>query len=376
MHKLEKIKKELNSYFLERREEIDIALTSILANEHTVFLGNPGVAKSQLIRAIASHINAEYFEKLITRFTTEDELFGPLSIKELKDNDKFVRKTSGYLPTAEIAFLDEVFKANSSILNALLSIINERIYHNGDKVEKVPLISLFGASNELPEENELLAFYDRFLFRKVVRGIRSYENLINLVYLEEDYKAKTKITIKELKKMQEKARKVDIDGVVGYLVDIRKKLYQNHIYISDRRFKKSVKVVKCFAYLNGKKEAEIEDLEILRHIFWEYIDDILIVSKIIFNITNKYAEQVLDKAEIIKNLKNELKYIDIKKVGECKKDYNKLIEILCKMAHIRLELKKIRNEAVINKRKTDFIDEVIKETDDFNMYIEGILNEI
>lgn len=91
---------------------------------------------------------------------------------------------------------------------------------------------------------------------------------------------------------------------------------------------------------NGRREAEIEDLEILRHIFWDDIDDILIVSKVIFDITNKYAEQVLDKAEIIKNLKNELKYIDIKKIGECKKDYNKLIEILCKMAYIRLELKK------------------------------------
>jgi len=102
----------------------------------------------------------------------------------------------------------------------------------------------------------------------------------------------------------------------------------------------------------------------------------LIVSKVIFDITNKYAEQVLDKVEIIKNLKNELKYKDIKKIGECKKDYNKLIEILCKMAYIRLELKKIRNEALINKRKTDFIDEVIKETDEFNNYVEGILNEL
>ncbi|ACX73048.1 ATPase associated with various cellular activities AAA_5 [Methanocaldococcus vulcanius M7] len=376
MKKIEKIRWELNSYFLERREEVDVALTSILANEHVVFLGNPGVAKSQLIRAVASHVNADYFEKLITRFTTEDELFGPLSIKELKDNDRFVRKTSGYLPTAEIAFLDEVFKANSSILNALLSIINERLYHNGDRIEKVPLISLFGASNELPEENELLAFYDRFLFRKTIKGIKNYENLKKLVKLDENYKPKTKISVKDVLKMQEKAKKVEIDGIIDYLIDIKKKLSQNHIYISDRRFKKSVKAVKCFAYLNGKKEAEVEDLDILRHVYWEDIEDILIVSKVVFDITNKYADQVLEKAEIIKNLKNELKYIDINKIGECKKDYNKLIEILCKMARIRLELKKIKNEAKLKKRKTDFIDEIIKETDEFNNYIEGILNEM
>ncbi|WP_456471642.1 AAA family ATPase [Methanocaldococcus sp.] len=372
---LNKIREELNSYFLEREEEIDVALTSLLAKEHTLFLGQPGTGKSQLIRAIASHINAKYFEKLITKFTTEDEIFGPISIKELKDNDRIYRKTKNFLPDAEIAFLDEIFKANSSILNSLLTIMNERLFYNGDVVEKTPLISLFGASNELPN-NELYAFYDRFLFRKVVEGIKGYDNLIKLINLNEEYEAKTKINIKYIKKLQNKALDVDISDVVGYLIDIKKKLEQNHIYISDRRFKKAVKAIKCYSFLRGNKVADIEDLEILKYIFWEDVDDILIVSKIIYNLINKYSERVLELLDIIEDLKKELRYINIEKIGECRKDYNMLIELLSKMAKIRLELKKLRNEAVSTKKSTKLIDKALKETEEFDRYIKVILNEL
>ncbi|MDK2789600.1 MAG: MoxR-like ATPase [Methanothermococcus sp.] len=377
MNAIQKIRNELNSYFLERKEEIDIALTSILANEHCIFLGNPGVAKSQLIRAISSHISdADYFEKLITRFSTEDELFGPLSIKELKDNDRFIRKTENYMPDAEIVFLDEIFKANSSILNALLSIINERIYHNGDEVQRAPLISLFGASNELPEENGLFAFYDRFLFRKIVKNINNRENLKKLVYLDEDYKPKTKITVEDIKKLQKEVEKVNIDGIVDYLLDIKMKLNHHNIFISDRRLKKSIKAIKSYALLNGKKEADENDLEILRHIFWDEVEDYLTVSKVIFECSNSYSQKALEKKEILDNLKKELKYINTKKIKNCGKDYNKLIEMLCKVGYIKLELKKMRNEALSNGKSSEVIDNILNDCKEFDKIIEGLLNEL
>ena len=370
---LEKIREELNSYFLERREEIDIALTSILANEHTVFLGNPGVAKSQLIRAIASHINAKYFEKLITRFTTEDELFGPLSIKELKDNDRFVRKTSGYLPTAEIAFLDEVFKANSSILNALLSIINERIYHNGDRIEKVPLISLFGASNELPEENELLAFYDRFLFRKVVKGIRSYENLSKLIDLDEEYKPKTIIDIEDVKEMQKEALKVDISNIKEDLIKIKLSLESEGIRISDRRFKKSVKAVKCFAYLNGKEKADENDLDILRHIYWNEPDEFFKVSVEIFKISNHFAGFALEQREILDSLMNEIKKINKDRIKLGGIEYRKCLEILGKLNSMSITLKDVKNKAIEANKPYELVEDVLKEVEGFKKYVEELL---
>ncbi|WP_423792601.1 AAA family ATPase [Methanocaldococcus indicus] len=370
---LQKIREELNNYFIERREEIDIALTSLLCSEHTIFLGNPGTAKSQLIRAISSHFNAKYFEKLITRFTTEDELFGPLSIKELKDNDRFVRKTDNYLPTAEIAFLDEVFKANSSILNSLLTIINERIYHNGDRIEKVPLISLFSASNELPEENELLAFYDRFLFRKVVRNIKAFDDLMKLLDLSEEYKPKTKMSIDELKNLQKEVEKVDISSIKKDIINIKFALENEGITISDRRLKKSVKAVKSYAYLNGKDKADVNDLDILRHIFWNEPDEFFKVSVEVFKISNHYEGFALEQREILDNLVSEFKKIDKDRLGLGGIEYRKCLEILGKLNSMLLSLKNAKNKAIENEKPHNLIDDVIREVEGFKKYIENIL---
>ncbi|AEF96012.1 AAA family ATPase [Methanotorris igneus] len=370
---LQEIRRELNDYFLERREEIDIALTALIANEHCIFLGNPGVAKSQLIRAIASHINANYFEKLITRFSTEDELFGPLSIKELKENDRFVRKTENYLPNAEIAFLDEIFKANSSILNALLSIMNERIYHNGDVIQKVPLISLFGASNELPEENELLAFYDRFLFRKKVDRIKSMLNLEKLIDLNENYKPKTTMDIDEIKKLREKIEKVDISNIKRYLIDIKMTLENEGIYISDRRFKKSVKAVKAYAFLNGKDNADENDLDILRHIYWDEPNEFYKVSITIFKISNHFSGFALEQREILDALMGELKKINKDRLPLGGIEYRKVLEILGKINSIAITLKDVKRKAEENGKPSEFVEEVLKEAEGLKNYVEGLL---
>ena len=166
--KLRKIREELQQMFLERAELIDGALAALLSAQHVMIVGPPGTAKSMLADELCRRIEgASYFQWLLTKFTTPEELFGAVSLKALEADD-YRRVTSHKLPEAHIAFLDEVFKASSSILNAILSIINERLFHNGRQVTAVPLLSLFGASNELPEDDELLALYDRFLLRFVV----------------------------------------------------------------------------------------------------------------------------------------------------------------------------------------------------------------
>ncbi|MEW6466701.1 MAG: AAA family ATPase [Pseudomonadota bacterium] len=153
------------SGLVEREAAAKAALLACLAGENVLLIGPPGTAKSMLARRIAEASGGDYFEYLLTKFTTPDELFGPLSIAELKA-DRFWRKTEGYLPTATIAFLDEVFKASSSILNALLSLMNERVFHNGSERVATPLRAIIGATNELPTgQEELAALYDRFLVR-------------------------------------------------------------------------------------------------------------------------------------------------------------------------------------------------------------------
>src|SRR5580704_4050168 len=165
LSKLSSIREELNHLFLERTDLIDGALCALLSASHVLMIGPPGTAKSMLADELCRRIDgANYFQWLLTKFSTPEEIFGAVSLKSLEQDD-YRRVTDHKLPEAHIAFLDEIFKANSSILNALLTLINERLFHNGRERLSVPLITLFGASNELPDEEELTALYDRFMLR-------------------------------------------------------------------------------------------------------------------------------------------------------------------------------------------------------------------
>ena len=169
--RLQRLLAELEHGLLERGATVRLCLLAALAGEHVLLIGPPGTAKSELARRLhRAFADAPYFERLLTRFSTPEELFGPLSLKALED-DRYERLTAGYLPTAGIAFLDEVFKANSAILNALLTLLNEREFDNGAGRTRTPLVSVVGATNEVPVDESLAAFHDRFLLRVPVTPV-------------------------------------------------------------------------------------------------------------------------------------------------------------------------------------------------------------
>src|SRR5688572_17126082 len=167
------IRRELDQKFLAKEEIIRLMLVAAIAGEHMVLIGPPGTAKSALIRAFARLIDARYFEYLLTRFSEPNELFGPVDIQSFRSGS-YRRVVSNMLPEAEIVFLDEAFKANSAILNSLLTLLNERRFNNGAQLMKVPLISLFAASNEVPSSDNLDAIFDRFLLRVHSDNLDSY----------------------------------------------------------------------------------------------------------------------------------------------------------------------------------------------------------
>ena len=291
--KIEKNLEILNNGLVGKEKVMKMGLLSILSGENMILVGPPGTAKSEIsrrLREILADTDSEtYFEYLFTKFTTPEEIFGPLSIKQLQ-NDKFERNTEGYMPSSRIVFLDEIFKANSSILNTLLTILNERVFHNGLKREKTPLISLIGASNELPFENdELTALYDRFLIRVVVGYVSDdeIEMLLDIKETDMEIPAEIKFTESDLNEIRNESEKVRVTfGIKKTIMQIRQEYNKifaedNHEIISDRKLVKMVKLLKISAYLNGRDKVDFSDLMLLTNCLWNNPENIEKVTKLV-----------------------------------------------------------------------------------------------
>ena len=254
---LQTIEAELGATLIERTDTIRLALIAVVARQHMVILGPPGTAKSNLINAIGAHVatpaggGLSRFIWLMTKSTTPDDLFGPVSVAAFK-RDQYLRITTNKLPEAQLVFLDEIFKSNSAILNALLTITNERAFDNGPTRQTVPLISMFGASNELPQGDDLGALWDRFLVRDVVQYVSDggFAKLIRLT--NSALTTPTTISEGDLLAAQVDAQSVQVpDDVLTGIEQLRRDLGSQGIVPSDRRWMQSFDALRANAYLVG-----------------------------------------------------------------------------------------------------------------------------
>lgn len=294
LDKLIKIIRELKSDFYERDEVVEGSVCALITSNHVLILGPPGTAKSQLSNELCSRITgAQYFHWLLTKFTTPEEIFGSISLKGL-ENDEYRRITTHKFPESHIAFLDEIFKASSSILNSLLTAINERIFFNGTEKYMIPLISLFAASNELPaDDDELDALYDRFMLRYAVGYIKEDFRFLKMVQGVKSDTEKTRISMEELIEIRDMMKDVEIPSSIYKIVlKIRNELGRKGILLSDRRYKNSFDLIKANALLKSKTQVNEDHLKILEHILWRDPDEIAEVKSVIYKCLYGYREKL------------------------------------------------------------------------------------
>jgi len=286
--RLRQVAQVLQSQFIGKDEIIRLMSVAVVAGEHCVLVGPPGTAKSALIRTMSQLLQANYFEYLLTRFTEPNELFGPVDINAFREG-RYRRNTEGMLPVAEIVFLDEIFKSNSAILNALLTLLNERKFVSGSETIECPLISVFGASNEVPTDENLGAIFDRFLLRVRSDNLDAYHfNELLLRGIDWEVRQLKGDKLQPLVAAQElialrKSFGQQMDFSDEFLSTYKGLVFQvraEGISLSDRRTIKLLKLFAASAYLDGRNQADTSDFFILKHI-WNNHDQAALLDAIV-----------------------------------------------------------------------------------------------
>jgi MoxR-like ATPase len=318
-----KIEAEINTTFPGRKPAVRAMVLALLAKEHAFLLGPPGTAKSAMCRNLADRITgANYFEAALSRTRLAEAVLGPINLPELKNTGSFRRKTAGYLPTAHIAFLDELGYMSPVLGHDLLAIMNERVYHevddNGRSAQPTPLMTCFAAGNSTPEEesDDARALWDRILFRVPVNYLNRGADFTNMLNSDINVDSKTGITLDDLHLAHKEIDEVIVgSAILDNLLQVRADLSNKSsaantgygLIFSDRRWKASIKALKAAAWLNGRQQVITADLMELTSVLWSDPQDIPTLQKVLLTYADAEGDKIM---KIQDNLKEMLKSIE------------------------------------------------------------------
>ncbi|MEL7119306.1 MAG: AAA family ATPase [Bacteroidota bacterium] len=313
---------ELSKGLYEREKAIKLALLSTIAGESIFLLGPPGVGKSLIARRLKyAFKDGTSFEYLMSKFSTPDEIFGPVSIKKLKEEDKYERLTDRYLPGANIVFLDEIWKAGPAIQNALLTILNEKVYRNGDKDIPVKIRGIITASNELPPSNHSLdPIWDRFLIRLEIGNIKQFKNFLTMItdtqnVYEDNIADGIKLNEAELNQWNKTIDEIEVPAEVLNTIQLVKVKMEEfnarpnnadkQIKIYDRRWKKIIRLFRTSAFLNGRQKVNLMDCFLMVECLWNKPIQYDIIKEIVSESIRKHGYSMAVNLNMLKREINE-----------------------------------------------------------------------
>lgn len=282
-HLTDEVLEPLKDCFVGKDEIVDLLGVCLVAGENLFLLGPPGTAKSAIVQELAKRLEGRVFDYLLTRFTEPSELFGPFDIRRLREGD-LVTNTEGMLPEADVIFLDELFSANSAILNSLLMVLNERVFRRGREMRKLPTLMVVGASNRLPEDDSLQALFDRFLVRVGCQNVPT-EQLQDVLAAGWRLDARAElpraaIGVEQVRRLQGLLRDVDLTAVRGPLGELVQRLRHAGLAVSDRRAVKLQRIIAASALLCGRNQARISDLWVVRYI-WDTEEQVEVLQALV-----------------------------------------------------------------------------------------------
>jgi MoxR-like ATPase len=280
---IDQVLRPLKECFVGKDEIIDLLGVCLAAGENLFLLGPPGTAKSAVIQELARRLDGRVFDYLLTRFTEPNELFGPFDIRRLREGE-LITNTEGMLPEAALIFLDELFNANSAILNGLLTVLNERVFRRGRETRSLPTLMVVGASNRLPEDEALGALFDRFLVRVRCDNVPA-EQLQDVLAAGWQLEANREtppatMTVDEIRRLQSRLREVDLSAVRGPLGDLVQRLRHAGLVVSDRRAVKLQRLIAASALLCARTTAQVSDLWVVRHI-WDTEEQVEVLNALV-----------------------------------------------------------------------------------------------